>query len=71
MPTVMYGSELWGMRFEEKNKLGVAEINFFRSMCEVKRWDRWMNEVVREGVDVPKTLSIRVDRIVLKWLWAC
>ena len=35
-------------------------------MCRVTRWDRWRNEVVRERVGVPETLSKRVDRKVLK-----
>ena len=29
--------------------------------------DRWRNEVVRERVGVPESLSKRVDRKVLKW----
>ena len=36
-------------------------------MCGVTRWDRWRNEVVRERVDVPESLSRRVDRNMLKW----
>ena len=67
VPTVMYGSESWGMRVEERNKLDVAEMNCLRNMCGVTRWDRWRNEVVRERVGVPEALSKRVDRKVLKW----
>ena len=67
VPTVMYGSESWGMRVEERNKLDVAEMNCLRSMCGVTRWDRWRNEVVRERVGVPESMSRRVDRKVLKW----
>ena len=36
-------------------------------MGGVTRWDRWRNEVVREGVGVPESLSKRVDIKVLKW----
>ena len=54
VPTVMYVSESWGMRVEERNKLDVAEMNCLRSMFGVTRWDRWRNEVVRERVGVPK-----------------
>ena len=57
------------MRVEERNKLDVAEMNCFRSMCGVTRWDRWMNEVVRERMGVPDRLRKRVDRKVLKWFW--
>merc|ERR1712002_202066 len=61
VPTVMYGSESWGMRVKERNKLDVAEMKCLRNMCGVTRWDRWRNEVVRERVGVPEALSKRVD----------
>ena len=67
VPTVMYGSETWGMKVEERNKLDVAEMKCLRSMCGVTRMDRVRNEVVRERVGVPERLSERVDRKVLKW----
>jgi len=67
VPTVMYGSESWGMKVEERGKLDVAEMKCLRSMCGVTRMDRVRNEVVRERVGVPEKLSGRVDRKVLKW----
>ena len=67
VPTVMYGSESWGMKVEERNKLDVAEMKCLRSMCRVTRMDRVRNEVVRERVGVSENLSKRVDRKVLKW----
>ena len=67
VPTVMYGSESWGMRVEERDKLDVAEMKCLRSMCGVTRMDRVRNEVVRERVGVPERLSKRIDRKVLKW----
>merc|ERR1712074_59765 len=35
VPTVMYGSESWGMKVEERGKLDVAEMKCLRSMCGV------------------------------------
>ena len=67
VPTVMYGSESWGMRVEERKRLDVAEMRCLRSMCGVTRWDRLRNEEVRERVGVPEKMSNRVDRKVLKW----
>ena len=67
VPTVMYGSESWGMRVEERNKLDVAEMNCLRSICGVTRRDRVRNEVVRQRVGVHEKLSKRIDRKVLKW----
>jgi len=68
VPTVMYGSESWGMKVEERDKLDVAEMKCLRSMCGVTRMDRVRNEVVRGRVGVPEKLSKKVDRKVLKWL---
>ena len=48
VPTVMYGSESWGMKVEERDKLDVAEMKCLRSMCGVTRMDKVRNEVVRE-----------------------
>ena len=67
VPTIMYGSESWGLRVEEREKLDVAEMKCLRSMCGVTRMDRIRNEVVRDRVGVPERLSKRVDRKVLKW----
>ena len=67
VPTVMYGSESWGLKVEEREKLDVAEMKCLRSMCGVTRMDRVRNEVVRERVGVSEKLSKRVDRKVLKW----
>merc|ERR1712074_391147 len=50
VPTVIYGSESWGMKVEERGKLDVAEMKCLRSMCGVTRMDRVRNEVVRERV---------------------
>ena len=67
VPTVMYGSESWGLKVEEREKLDVAEMKCLRSICGVTRMDRVRNEVVRERVGVSEKLSKRVDRKVLKW----
>merc|ERR1711895_362877 len=58
--TIMYGSESWGLRVEERDKLDVAEMKCLRSMCGVTRMDRVRNEVVRERVGVHERLSERV-----------
>ena len=39
VPTVMYGSELWGMKKDERKKLNVLEMKCLRSMCGVSRLD--------------------------------
>ena len=67
VPTVMYGSESWGMKMEEKGKLDVAAMKCLRSMCRVTRMDSVRNEVVRKRVSVTVKLSKRVDKKVLKF----
>ena len=67
VPTVLYGFESLGTTVEERNKLDEAEMNCLQSMCGVTRWGRWWNEVVWERVDVPESLSKRVDGKALKW----
>ena len=47
VPTVMYGSESWGMKVTERQKLNVFEMKCLRSMTGVSRLDRVRNEVVR------------------------
>ena len=66
VPTVMHGSESWGMKVKEREKLDVAEMKCLRTMCGVKRMDRVRNEAVRVRVGVPEKMSKRVGRKV-KW----
>ena len=67
VPTVTYGSELWGMKVSERRRLNVFEMKCLRSMAGVTRWDRLRNEVVRERTGVRKELAARVDMNVLRW----
>ena len=67
VPTVMYGSESWGMKVTERQKLNVFEMKCLRSMTGVSRLDRVRNEVVRAGTGVRRELAARVDMNVLRW----
>ena len=67
VPTVTYGSELWGMKVNERQKLNVFEMKCLRSMAGVSRWDRFRNEEVRERTGVRRELAARVDMNVLRW----
>ena len=68
MPTVMYGSESWGTKVTERQKLNVFEMKCLRSMTGVSRLDRVRNEVVRARTGVRRELAARVDMNVLRWL---
>ena len=65
VPTVMYGSETWGMKVTERQKLNVFEMKCLRT--GVSWLDRVRNEVVRAKTDVRRKLAARVDVNVLRW----
>jgi hypothetical protein len=67
VPTVMYGSETWGLRVAERRQLNVLEMKCLRSMAGVTLWDRRRNEEVRRTTGVVKELAGRVDCSVLRW----
>ena len=59
--TVMYGSESWGMKVNERQKLNVFEMKCLWSMTGVSQLDRVRNEVVRVRTGVKRELAARVD----------
>ena len=65
--TIMYGSEAWGMKVTERQKLNVFEMKCLRSMIGVSHLDRVRNEVVRARTSVRRQLAARVDMYVLRW----
>ena len=67
VPTVMYGSESWGMKVNERQKLNVFEMKCLRSMTGVSQLDRVRNGVVRVRTGVRRELAARVDINVLRW----
>ena len=67
VPTVMYGSESWGIKVNERQKLNVFEMKCLWSMTGLFRLDRVKNEVVRARTGVRRELATRVDMNVLRW----
>ena len=67
VPTVMYGSESWGMKVTERQKLNVFEMKCLRIMTGVSQLDRVKKEVVRARTGVRRELAARVDMNVLRW----
>ncbi|XP_068236980.1 uncharacterized protein [Palaemon carinicauda] len=61
IPTMMYGSELWGMKVTEGQKLNVSEMKRLRSMAGVSRLDGIRNELVMVITGVRKDSAARVD----------
>ena len=52
LPTMLYGSEAWGMRSAERKKVGVLEMNCLRSLVGVSRLDRVRNEEARRRTGI-------------------
>ena len=69
VPTVMYGSESWGIKVTERQKLNVFQMKCLRSMTGVSRLDRVRNEVglVRARTGVRRELAAGVGTNVLRW----
>ena len=67
VPTVMHGSESWGMKVTERQKLNVFEMKCLRSMTDLSRFDRVRNEVERARTGVRRELAARVDMNVMRW----
>ena len=67
VPTVMYGSESWGIKVTERQKLNVFEMKCLRIMTGVSQLDRFSNEVVRARTGVRRELAAKVDMNVLRW----
>ena len=65
--TVMCGSQSWGMKVTERQKLNVFEMKCLRRMTGVSQLDRVRNEVVRARTGVRRELEARVDMNVLRW----
>ena len=66
LPTVMYGSESWGMKVTKRKKLNVFEMKCLRSMTGVSWLDRVRNEVVRARTGVRRELTARVDMMLVR-----
>ena len=47
VPNMKFGSETWGMRHEERNKVHFAEIQCLRNMGGATRWDRIIKAIYR------------------------
>ena len=52
IPTVVYGSETWSLRAQERRKIKVFEMMCLSNICGIKREDRVRNPIIREEVRV-------------------
>ena len=62
---ILYNSETWTMKEEQKRKLRVFEVTVLRKICEVTQKDR------RRNADILKELSIERDIISVIQIIQC
>ena len=55
------------MRSDEKRKMNVLEMKYFKSLVGVSRIYRVRNEMVRRRAGIEKWLASRADQRVLRW----
>ena len=71
VPTVMYGSESWGMKVTERQKLNMFEMKCLRSMIGVSWLDRVRNEVVRAITGVRREVTARSRHKCFEMVRSC
>ena len=67
VPTALYGSETWGLKTADRNRLDVMEMKCLRNMCGVTIWDRQRNDDIRTRTGVKLKLSTRAEQKSLNW----
>lgn len=68
VPTMLYGSETWALKAEERRRIEVVELKCLRAICGVTRYDRWRNDRVREVCGLRnRSMGERVQQGVLRW----
>ena len=66
-PTITYGSEVWDVSQKNKKKLLSTEMDFLRRSCRVSRFEHIRNNVIRERMDLEKSIIESIDKKQLTW----
>ena len=64
---MLYGSEAWTLRKEEKNKIEAAEMWFYRRILRIKWTDKRTNDSVLDELSVSRQLLAEVDKRRLRY----
>ena len=64
---MLYGSEAWTLRKEEKNKIEAAEMWFYRRLLRIKWTDKRTNDSVLDELSVNRQLLAEVDKRRLRY----
>ena len=66
-PSLLNGSEVWGLNVHERKRIEAVEMNCLRNICGVRRIDRVRNEEIRRRCRKKGSASERIDQSVLRW----
>jgi hypothetical protein len=64
---MLYVSETWTLKRTKQNKLLAAEMDYWRRSARKSRRERIRNTVIREMMEVEKTILERMERKQLQW----
>ena len=66
-PSLLYGSEVWGLNVHERKRIEAVEMNCLRNICGVRRTDRVRNEEIRRRCRKKASVGERMDQSILRW----
>jgi uncharacterized protein YdeI (YjbR/CyaY-like superfamily) len=66
---MLYGSETWTLNRRQQNKLLATEMDYWKRSTRKSRRERIRNTVIREIMEVEKTILERIETFTM--VWAC
>jgi hypothetical protein len=64
---MLYRSEMWTLNRRQQNKLLATEMDYWRWSARKSRGERIRNIVIREMMEVEKTILERIEQKQLQW----
>ena len=65
MPVLLYGSETMIWKEKERSRIRAVEIDNLRSLLDIRRMDKVLNEQIRQLCGVMKGVDEKIDEGVL------
>ena len=66
-PSLLYGSEVWGLNMNDRKRIEVVEMICLRNICGVRRINRVRYDNIRRRCIKKAGVSERMDQSILKW----
>lgn len=65
--SVSYGSEIWVINKRLAQRINATEINYWRRCCSVTKLEHVRNTVIRERMEVDRSLIDSIETKKLLW----